>query len=189
MATRKKGRSSRSGPELAANVLKKHFTGLPINSLITSCREYPGPARVDLQRAIDELMPEYQRSRALGFHAENMYETLTLNHLLGNHHSRVVIGPLQYEEIDVGETMPARCVQRVVWLAKDGSVPFALIVGPAARFGQPSGTNIEVAVPPGEKGAQTAHRLLAAIENRVRSASSYRGKVISLGATDRYSGA
>src|SRR5262249_5876366 len=43
-------------------------------------------------------------------------------------------------------------------------------------------------VPPGEKGAGLARRILDRIENHVKTASSYRGRVISLGSTDRYTG-
>jgi hypothetical protein len=109
--------------------------------------------------------------------------------LLGNHHSRVVIGPLQYEEVDIGELLPIRCVRRALWLAKDGRLPFALILGAATRYGQPAGTSIEVVVPPGERGSDLVRRVLDGIEIRVQNASSYRGRVISLGSADRYTGA
>jgi hypothetical protein len=173
----------------AATVLKRHFARVPPASLVTSSREYPVPARVDLQRAIDEVMPEFAGAKQLGLHAEHAFETLSLNHLLGSHQWPVVIGALEYEEIDVGDTLPAHCVRRALWLAKHRGLPFVVIVGPASRFGQFAGkTSVEVAVPPGEKGAATARRILAEIEKRVKNASSYRGKVISLGGTDRYSG-
>src|SRR5215510_296035 len=87
-----------SGLESAASVVKRHFNGFRIANLITANREYPAPSRVDLQRALDEFLPQFSHSRQLGLHAEYAHETLTLGHLLGNHHSRVVVGPLQYEE-------------------------------------------------------------------------------------------
>ncbi len=63
------------------------------------------------------------------------------------------------------------------------------MLAPAGHFGTTKGTNLEVIVPPGEKGAELARRLLDTIEGRVKTASSYRGRVISLGVADRYSGA
>jgi hypothetical protein len=173
----------------AAAVLKRHFAGLNVANLITANREYPEPARVDLQRAIDELLPGFLRSRQLGIHAQYSHETLTVGHLLADDHSRVVIGPLQYEEVDVGEALTVRCVRRALWLARHDRLPFALVVGQAARFGMPSGMNVEVAVPPGEKGAELTRSVLDSIESRVRAASSYRGKVLSLEAANRYTGA
>jgi cell division protease FtsH len=47
---------------------------------------------------------------------------------------------------------------------------------------------LEVAVPAGESGAQLSRRLLDTIETLVQETKSYRGKVLSLEATDRYSG-
>lgn len=190
MAKRNSRRSARGRSlESAADVLKRHFAGLNVANLITANREYPVPARVDLQRAIDELLPGFSRSRQLGIHAQYVHETLTMGHLLATDHSRVVIGPLQYEEIDVGETLTIPCVRRALWLARDGRLPFALVIGQAARYGMPSGMNIEVAVPPGERGAELARSVLDKIESRVRAASSYRGKVLSLEAANHYTGA
>jgi hypothetical protein len=160
-----------------------------VAKLVTASREYPVPARVDLQRAIDELLPAFSTAKQSGLHVEHAHETLTLGHLLGNHHSQVVIGPLQYEEIDIGEVLPARCVRRALWLAQDGRFPFALMLGPASRYGQSTGTSLEVVVAPGEQGTDLARRVFDGIDSRVKSASSYRGRVISLGASDRYSGA
>jgi hypothetical protein len=183
---RKKRRSK--GLETASSVLKRHFRGLDVANLITSNREYPVPARVDLQRALDELLPQFSRGKQLGIHAEYAHETLTMGHLLANRHSPVVIGPLQYEEIDVGETLAVPCVRRALWIGAHNRTPFALTIGEATRFGSSSGTNVEVAVPPGEKGAEIARCLLDNIETRVRGASSYRGKVLSLEAANRYDG-
>lgn len=190
MAKRNGSRTARkTSLESAAGVLKRHFAGLSVANLITANRAYPVLARVDLQRAIDELLPGFSRSRQLGIHVEYAHETLTVGHLLANQHSRVVIGPLQYEEIDVGETTAVHCVRRALWLARHGRLPFALVVGQAVHYGMPSGTNIEVAVPPGERGAELVRHVLDNIESRVRSASSYRGKVLSLEAAQRYTGA
>jgi hypothetical protein len=172
----------------AAASLKRHFAGVDVAKLTTASREYPIPARVDLQRAIDELLPQFSSPTQSGLHVEHAHETLTLGHLLANHYSQVVIGPLQYDEVDIGEVLPVRCVGRALWLARDGRSPFALILGPATRYGQPTGTSLEIVVAPGEKGTDLSRRLFEGIDNRVKDASSYRGRVISLGASDRYTG-
>jgi hypothetical protein len=187
MATKKpSSRPVRLSP--AATSLKRHFAGVALAKLTTASREYPIPARVDLQRAIDELLPQFSAPKQSGLHVEHLHETLTLGHLLGSHHADVVIGPLQYEEVDLGEVMPVRCVKRALWLAKDGRLPFALLFGPATRYGQPTGTNLEIVVAPGQEGMDLVRRLFEEIDTRVRAASSYRGRVISLGASDRYTG-
>lgn len=158
-------------------------------SLVTASREYPLPARVDLQRALDELLPQFDNASQSGIHAELTHETVTLGHLLASGHMTVVLGPLQYEEVDIGEVLPVQCVRRALWLAREGQIPFALILGPALRYGSATGTNLEIVVPPGHECAELARRVLDRIESSIKSASSYRGRVISLGTADRYSGA
>src|SRR3954447_14979305 len=103
----------------ATSVLKRHFAGVDVAKLIAASREYPIPARVDLQRALDEMLPTFSVPKQSGLHVEHAFETLTLGHLLSNQHSQVVIGPLQYQEIDVGEISPVQCARRALWLAKD----------------------------------------------------------------------
>jgi len=47
---------------------------------------------------------------------------------------------------------------------------------------------VEIAVPPGEDGAKLSRELFTQLEALVRGTASYRGKVLSLEAADRYSG-
>ncbi len=173
---------------LVATALKRHFGRRPLHNLITASRTFPVTARVDVQLALDKLFAEYLKAKLLGIHAQYQHETLTMAHLMGSHHFPVVIGPLQHEEIDIGEALPARCLRQGLWLAQDAAVPFAVLLSPAVRYGHTDGTNIEIAVPPGEAGSQLSRRLLDELESLVRKTASYRGKVISLETPDRYSG-
>lgn len=173
---------------LAETALKRHFGRRPLQDLITASRTFPITARVDVQFALDKMFAEHPKAKLLGVHTQYQHETLTIAHLMGNQHFPVVIGPLQNEEIDIGETLPARCLRQGLWLVQDGAVPFALLLSPAFRFGHPEGTHIEVAVPPGETGSKLTRRLLDKLEALVRQTASYRGKVISLESPDRYSG-
>jgi len=173
---------------LAETALKRHFARRPLQDLITASRTFPITARVDVQLALDRMFAEHPKAKLLGVHTQYQHETLTIAHLLGNQHFPVVIGPLQNEEIDIGETLPARCLRQGLWLVQDGAVPVALLLSPAFRFGHPEGTHIEIAVPPGESGSELSRRLFDELEALVRQTASYRGKVISLENPDRYSG-
>jgi ATPase family associated with various cellular activities (AAA) len=173
---------------LAETALKRHFAKRPLQDLITASRTFPVTARVDVQLALDKMFAEHPKAKLLGVHTQYQHETLTIAHLLGNQHFPVVIGPLQNEEIDIGETLPARCLRQGLWLVQDGAVPVALLLSPAFRFGHPEGTHIEIAVPPGASGSERSRRLFDELEARVRQTASYRGKVISLESPDRYSG-
>jgi hypothetical protein len=173
---------------LADAALQKHFGTRQAHLLITASRTFPITARVDVQFALDKLFAKRPGATLLGIHAQYNHETVTISHLLGNSHYPVVIGPLQHEEIDIGETMPVRCLRQGVWLSRESKTPFAVLVSPSVRFGQLDGTHIEVAVPPGSAGLQISREVLDEIERLVKATGSYRGKVLSLEATDRYSG-
>src|SRR5262249_2861378 len=108
--------------------------------------------------------------------------------LLGKAPYPAVIGPLQNEEIDIGETLPARCLRQGLWLAHDRATAFALLLSSARQFGHIEGTHIEVAVPPGEAGSRVSRQLLDELETLVQRRASYRGKVLSFEMPSRYSG-
>jgi ATPase family associated with various cellular activities (AAA) len=178
------------GPSLplAETALKRHFRKHRLQDLVTASRTFPVTARVDVQFALEKLFAEHPSAKLLGVHTQFQHETLTIAHLVATSHYPVVVGPLQHEELDIGEALPARCLRQGLWLAEDGAMPYALLLSPEIRFGQSEGTHVEIAVPPGEKGAALTRQLLDKLEALVKGTASYRGKVISLEASDRYSG-
>jgi hypothetical protein len=173
---------------LAEHSLRQHFRKTRLQDLVTASRTFPIAARVDVQLALENLFEKRPSAQLLGVHTQYHHETMTIAHLMGNYHYPVVIGPLQHIEVDIGESMPARCLRHGLWLAKEKTLPFALLMSPSIRVMQSNGTHVEIAVPPGEQGAQLSHDLLDQLESLVKRTASYRGKVISLEQTDRYSG-
>lgn len=173
---------------LVASVLKRHFEKLDLHKLITASRTFPITARVDVQFALERMFAGEKKTSVFGCHSQYMHETQTFAHLQMTQHYPTVIAPLQHEEVDIGETQPARCLKHALWLCKRVETPFALLLTAAVRFGQLEGVHIEVAVPPGEKGSDLSRAILEEIEKQVNETKSYRGKVISLEASDRYSG-
>ncbi|MGA3267307.1 MAG: ATP-binding protein [Verrucomicrobiota bacterium] len=157
---------------------------------MTATREFPATARLDLQAAITGVLSgPLQPRKLLGAHAAHGFETVTFAHLLVERDQAVLIAPLQYDEIDAGETLPARCLRNALWLCNDDKLPFALFLSRVQKYGRPAGLHLELAVAPGEKGLDLSLRLLDRIERKIAQAGSYRGKVLSLEVTDNYSGA
>jgi hypothetical protein len=172
---------------VAAEAVRKHFGKFKAHELLTSSRTFPVTSRVDLQRAVEHIMAPYG-GKMLGLHVQFMHATMTFPHVLNPDPYPVLVGPLQYQEIEIGEVEPARCVVNAIWLSHEGALPFAFLLSPAIHFGQPAGSHVEVAVPPGDAGAKFARALLSRLERLVHESGSYRGKVISLEQTPDYSG-
>jgi hypothetical protein len=172
---------------LAANTLRKHFVGTPVEQLVTASRKFPLTSRVDLQVALDTKFKEL-RPALMGVHVQYSHETLTVAHLLNESHYPVVIGPLQHDEVDIGEALPARCLRFGLWLGKVRGMRYAALLSPGFQYGQVLGVHVEIAVPPGTAGLEFSREFLADIEKLIFQTGSFRGKVISLEASDRYSG-
>lgn len=168
--------------------IKRHFQSYPLQDLVTASRTFPVTARVDVQLALEKLFKIRPDAALLGLHTQFHHETITIAHLLSNEHMPVVVGPLQHEEIDIGEVMPARCLRMGLWLASEQKTPFAVLLSASSSLGRAGGPHVEIAVPPGEKGSALSRQIFDQLEGLVRSTASYRGKVISLEAMDRYSG-
>jgi hypothetical protein len=181
---------SKARNPLVSSVLKHHFGKAVLHELVTATREFPATARLDLQAAITEVLTgPLEPKKVLGAHAVHGFETITIPHLLVEGDGAVMVAPLQYDEIDAGETMPARCLKNALWLCDEGHLPFALFLSRVQKYGRQGGLHLELALPPGEPGLELSRRLLDQIERRVRQAGSYRGKVLSLEGSDNYSGA
>ena len=100
--------------------------------------------------------------------------------MLGGPHFHVDAGPLQYDEIDIGDPVPARCLKNGLWLGRSDGLPFAILLAPGGRFGLPTGVGLEIAVPAGEPGAQFSQDFFRKLEQAISEGWSYRGRVISL---------
>jgi ATPase family associated with various cellular activities (AAA) len=172
---------------LAASVLRAHFGKVPPEMLISTNRIFPITARIDLQRALEGFFQE-AGARLHGLHASYGHETLTTAHLLTRANYPVVIGPLQHEEVEFGEPLPARCLKRGLWLARTKKLKYACLLSPAQSYGRNNGVNVEITVPGTELGSAFATEFFAKIQESVQKAASYRGKVLSFEFQPDFSG-
>jgi histone H3/H4 len=166
-------------------LLEAHFQGIELDEIVTSSRRFPEYMRVDLNKTLEVLLPA--SVRCVGLHQQYGHETLEFGTVTSKE-GRVSIAPLQYDELDIGEASPARCLRRGLWFAEDDGTPHAVLVTQAQTYGQSSGWHVEIAVPPGERGERVVRRYFTAIEGALSAAASYRGKVLSLEASQRVQG-
>jgi ATPase family associated with various cellular activities (AAA) len=174
--------------QLAEATLKRHFGKLHLHDLVTASRTFPITARVDVQQAVEKLLSTRPDAKLFGVHRQYSHETLTFANLMGNMHDPAVIAPLQYEEIDIGNLLPARCLRQGLWLSGSDGTAFAVLLTLASRYAKTEGMHLEIAVPPGEFGSTLSRRLFDELDALVKKSASYRGKVLSFEAADRYSG-
>jgi hypothetical protein len=182
----KKKQNSQS--PLALDALGKHFGKQLLSSLVAASRTFPVTSRADLQLALENIFATTYQAKLIGVHPQYSHESLSTAHLVVEGQFPVFVGPLQHDEVDVGGPVPARCLQHGLWMGRIGKMPFSILLTPAHRFGQERGVLVEVAVPPGEEGAGFSRGFFRQLEELVNTAGTYKGKVISLEATDRYSG-
>ena len=172
-----------SGTSSIPTLIREHIGPQSIAELEITEREFPYHIRADLQRALDNIMcdgvePKYVggiRKRysdpmdGLGFSSLIHYED----------ENTAVPVPLEYEELDVGDADPVRCLKNALWLIIKGGSPLCVLMTPHMVYQQVSGLRIQVAAPRTRHCAEQASALLQELEKAVRKSQSYRGKILS----------
>jgi hypothetical protein len=164
-------------PQLQKNLLK--HLGVAARDIATAGRQFPITARIDIQSGLETLMNRYPETKLVGVVAPNGHEGLTFAQMLGPH-GHVDMGPLQYDDIDIGDPAPARCLKNGLWMGRDNGHPFAIMLAPGGRFGFQTGVCVEIAAAAGEAGAQLSQDFFRQLEQAISEGRSYRGRVISL---------
>lgn len=182
-------KSGRSTHKYAYALLYEHFGGVPAEEIVTTARTFPIRVRADLQRAFDDLFSvDKSTVKTVGLHAQFDHETLSYSNLLREDHYPILIGPLQFVEVDIGEDRPIRCLKSVLWLLGGQSTPHALLLSEAKSYGQSSGIYVEVAFSAGPHAEALSEQYFSALEDAVAVAGCYRGKVLSLETGEHYTG-
>ena len=159
--------------DYACDALAWHFAGIPRDQLVATSRQFPGHMRADVQVAIDRLFST--PIRFFGLHEEHRYETLTIATLTRDGRNAQAIAPAQYQDVDVGESAPVKCLNNGLWLCRTDGLRYAVALSSHREYGYESGTRIEIAVPAGADGAEFVQRCFSELESAVNAARSYRG--------------
>lgn len=164
-----------------------HFAGLAHDEIVTTSRQFPGHMRADVQVALDKLFSA-SPIRFFGLYEQHRYETLTYAALTKDGQYAVTISAAQYQDVDIGEGDPVKCLNNGLWLNREGALRYAAVLSFHREYGHESGTCVEIAVPAGEEAAAFVQRCFAELEAAMNAARSYRGKVLSLDAESDYRG-
>ncbi|OAF11608.1 ATP-dependent Clp protease adaptor ClpS [Bradyrhizobium neotropicale] len=172
--------------DYACDVLDWHFAGVPRSKLVTTVRQFPGHMRADVQAAIDRLFST--AIRLYGINEEQRYETLSISRLLREGRHAQALAPLQYFDLEIGETNPVKCLDNGLWLCAQGDLRYAVLLCVHREYSRESGIRIEIAVPSGAAGAALVQQCFGELEQAVQAARTYRGKILSLDVDDDYRG-
>ncbi|WP_027552183.1 ATP-dependent Clp protease adaptor ClpS [Bradyrhizobium sp. Cp5.3] len=170
----------------AFGVLNWHFAHVPRSELVTTVRQFPGHMRADVQAAIDRLFAS--PVRLFGLAEDRRYETLSMSRLMQNDNFAVTIAPLQYNDVDIGERAPAKCLDNGLWLCAASGLRYAVLLAIHREYSREIGVRIEVMVPAGAGGAALVQQCFSALEDAVQAARTYRGKILSLDTDPDYRG-
>jgi len=173
--------------DYACDALNWHFAGIPRDQLVATSRQFPGHMRADVQVAVDRLFCA-SPIRFLGIYEEHRYETLTIAGLSRDGRHAQAIAPVQYHDVDVGESAPVKCLNNGLWLCQADGLRYAVVLSSHREYGYESGTRIEIAVPIGADGAEFVQCAFSDLESAVNAAHSYRGKILSLDRDADYRG-
>ena len=187
MATRTKAETSRT--ITVASLLRKHFRLSNLHLLSTTSRTFPIAARIDLQRAlVDMLHADFKTTHHSGIQAGYAFQTFTFSMLSLDRREAPIIAPLEYEDVDIGESHPVRCLKSTMWLCKQGGHSLAILLTPVLKHAEVAGWQVEIASVPKASQSDPSSCILRELESHVHQALSYRGKVISLEKLNDYSG-
>ena len=171
-------------------LIQAHFKPTPLDRLSLTERRFPHRVRADLQRAVEGLFGGPTKVLGCyGLFKHYNHQGIDFAELLiqGGPDPAQAVPPL-YEEIDIGEDQPVRCLKNCLWLLESDGTRFAVLLERFAPFGQIRGMRFQVATPDDPAARSVSQGFFEHLEEAVRQAGSYRGKVLSLEVKQMYSG-
>ncbi len=176
----------RRGSELPARV-KKHFAPAKLGAMVVAERAFPSRMRADLQRALDGMFGgECRLSHFTGVLVQDYGQEASLASLATGVGTFLPTAPL-YDDVDVGEDAPVRCLRGGLWLGEQNGEKFAVLLTKGDERFRDSTIHVQVGVI-GASGTAVMDRLFDNLEKAVRESRSYRGKVLSLEQGQSYRG-
>lgn len=179
--------SRRKTFKYAYEVIGWHFANLAPNEIVTAARRFPGHMRADLQLALDQLFAT-DPIRFFGLHEPHRYETLSFTTLAQIGRNAATLAAAQFQDVDIGEDEPVRCLNNGLWLRREEDLRYAVVLSSHREYGREAGSCVEIAVPAGEAGAAFVQRCFRMLEAAINTARSYRGKVLSFESEEDYRG-
>jgi hypothetical protein len=172
--------------------LRAHFAPSSLDTLTVTERQFPARVRVDLHKSVEKLLTQQATVRTVcGIRRDNAamfgMAPFSLSDLLSQDTASVTV-PLEYEEVDIGEETPVRCLGNALWLAESKGAKIAVLLSKLHSYSDQPKVRFDVAAENNDSGRAFCAAFFRTLEESVRTAESYRGKVLSLENNDDYTG-
>jgi hypothetical protein len=164
------------------------FGAEDVNGIVSSRRVFGIHLLPDLQAAtLAQVSPH--APTLLGVHQPYEQLPLTISSLLvrGNDQA-IAITPLQYRDVDIGESEPFPALNTGLWLFRVVDQPVAVLLSQYSDFRSGKFAQVEIATLPGSESQAFARAFLKRIQEAGANSILYRGKVLSFEGGSDYSG-
>jgi len=163
-------------PTLIRELLAEHFAPEQLENLAVVRARFPQWMRPDLQRGLCEALADSGETRFFGARLRGSGLAFRFSDLIEEGGRGVAVGPPVHDELDIGEALPMRCLQRGLWLAGRGESRLAVLLEVNEGLRR-AGVRVEIAAVESARSAAAA--MLARVRATAERAETWRGKVLS----------
>ncbi len=161
------------------SLLAAHFAPVRLEDLVITRHDFPHWMRPDLQKALEAIFAAMPRHRFFGARLRGGEPWFRFADLVEPGAKAPAIGPAEYQDADIGEDQPVRCLTRGLWLSEGEGMRFALLLDVSEGYRAPR-ARLEISVPQGEAPTRFAGRLAERLRAQAERGDSWRGKVLML---------
>ena len=176
-------------------LLRMHFRNVPEDQIEVHSREFPYRVCVDAYQALNDWIGANCRIHAvLGVPVtESFMSRVSIGSLLSPSHEGYCHHPtaLEFDSFDVGDEHAKQCVKHALWLLERSGEPLAILwTSETSHAGCGFQTKLLLGVAhlKGQAEQSPAEGFLRHIEQCIATATTYRGKILSLEAGSDYRG-
>lgn len=166
------------------NRVQEHFDARPLDQIRRTTRNFPPRVLADLQLAADDLGKNGEELVYFAVPQKGACFPEFPDLYQKDRRNPPQPGAPQYEEIDIGENQPVRCLHSGLWLLKSGDTRFAVLLNAFTH----RGISYQIAAPDTAEGERVTQEVFQKMEESVKRSRCYRGKILSLEMRDSYSG-
>jgi hypothetical protein len=182
-------------PRSIRDLLRRHFDNKSDDKIEVHSREFPYRVCVDAYQALMEWVGANCRIDSLvGVPVTNNFmSSISIGALLSPSHEGYSYFPsaVEFDSFDVGEDQLRQCVKHALWLLRRGNLKLAILwTSETVHSGCGLQTKLRLGIATLKHGdnESSTKDFFGHIERAIQSATTYRGKVLSLESSSDYRG-